>query len=89
MIDKNILGIEPDFSKDSNYNPNTNVSQVKFGADAPVLEVELNELQQVQNKAREDLVKSMIPSGFTVVPKIDFSKSTLKIGRASCRERVS
>ena len=65
MLDKNLIGIEPDFSKNSNYNPDANVAQVKFGADAPVLEVELNELQQVQDKAREDLIRSMIPSGFT------------------------
>ena len=43
MLDKNLIGIEPDFSKNSNYNPKSNIGQVKFGADAPVLEVELNE----------------------------------------------
>ena len=75
MIDKNLIGIEPDFNKNSNYNPNANVSQVKFGADAPVLEVELNELQQVQDKAREDLVRSTIPSGFTKPVKINFEDS--------------
>lgn len=72
MLDKNLIGIEPDFSKNSNYNPDANVAQVKFGADAPVLEVELNELQQVQDKAREDLIRSMIPSGFTKPVIIDF-----------------
>lgn len=72
MLDKNLIGIEPDFSKNSNYNPKANIGQVKFGADAPVLEVELNELQQVQDKAREDLIRSMIPSGFTKPVKIDF-----------------
>lgn len=72
MLDKNLIGIEPDFSSNSNFNPNANIGQVKFGADAPVLEVELNELQQVQNRAREDLIRSMIPSGFTKPIKIDF-----------------
>lgn len=72
MLDNNLKGIEPDFSKNSNFNPKSNVSQVKFGADAPVLEVELNELQQVQDKAREDLIRSMIPSGFTTPVEIDF-----------------
>lgn len=72
MLDKNLIGIEPDFSKNSNYNPKSNIGQVKFGADAPVLEVELNELQQVQDKAREDLIRSMIPSGFAKPVKIDF-----------------
>lgn len=75
MLDNNLKGIEPDFSKNSNFNPKSNVSQVKFGADAPVLEVELNELQQVQDKAREDLIRSMIPSGFTTPVEIDFPNS--------------
>ena len=76
MLDKNLIGLEPDFSKNSNYNPDANVAQVKFGADAPVLEVELNELQQVQDKAREDLIRSMIPSGFTKPVEIDFAESS-------------
>ena len=37
----------PDFSKYSNYNEQTSFSDVVFGANSPVLEVELNELQQI------------------------------------------
>lgn len=65
-----MLRIQPDFSKDSNFDEQSGISRVKFGADAPVLEVELNELQQIQDKAREDLIRSMIPSGFTKAPVI-------------------
>ena len=72
-----IMDIEPDFSHHSNFNDKAGVAGVKFGADAPVLEVELNELQQIQDLAREDLIRSMIPSGFTKVPEIDFFRSTL------------
>lgn len=37
----------PDFSKYSNYTEQTAFSGIRFGANAPVLEVELNELQQI------------------------------------------
>ena len=69
--------IEPDFSVDSNFNEQSGISRVKFGADAPVLEVELNELQQIQDKAREDLIRSMIPSGFTKLPKLNFTEANI------------
>ena len=35
-----------DFSKLSNFNPNANFKMVRIGADSPVLEVELNEMQK-------------------------------------------
>ena len=37
------------FDKYSNYNENTSFSSVVFGAEKPVLEVELNEMQQILN----------------------------------------
>lgn len=39
----------PDFSKYSNYSAETGFTSVIFGAKAPVLEVELNEMQQIIN----------------------------------------
>ena len=39
----------PDFSKYSNYNEQTSFSGVTFGANSPVLEVELNEVQQIED----------------------------------------
>lgn len=39
----------PDFSKYSNYNEKTSFSGVTFGANSPVLEVELNEAQQIED----------------------------------------
>lgn len=53
------------FDKYSNYNENTSFSGVVFGANAPVLEVELNEMQQILNTKISRLL-SVFGSG--VVP---------------------
>lgn len=37
------------FDKYSNYNENTSFSSVVFGAESPILEVELNEMQQIMH----------------------------------------
>lgn len=56
------------FSKYSNYNENTSYSSVVFGADAPLLEVELNELQQILNTKLNRLVKTVLGgSSFTAL----------------------
>lgn len=60
------------FDKHSNFNKQANFTEVKFGENKPVLEVELNELQQIQNEARADIVRDSIPSGFTQLGEIDY-----------------
>ena len=60
------------FDKHSNFNKQANFTEVKFGENKPVLEVELNELQQIQNEARADIVRDTIPSGFTKLGEIDY-----------------
>lgn len=60
------------FTKHSNFNPKANFSEVKFGENMPVLEVELNEMQQIQNEARADVVRDSIPSGFVTLGEIDY-----------------
>lgn len=60
------------FDKHSNFNPKANFSEVKFGENMPVLEVELNEMQQIQNEARADVVRDSIPSGFVTLGEIDY-----------------
>jgi hypothetical protein len=52
-----------DFSANSKFDPKKNFTEVKFGADYPLLETELNELQQIQNEARADIIRSMAHSG--------------------------
>lgn len=60
------------FDKHSNFNKQANFTEVKFGENKPVLEVELNELQQIQNEARADIIRDTIPSGFTQLGEIDY-----------------
>ena len=62
----------PDFSKGSTFNKDANFQGVKFGADAPLLETELNELQDIQTEARADIIRDSIPSGFVQLGELDF-----------------
>ena len=63
----------PDFNKKGTFNQDANFQGVKFGADAPLLETELNELQDIQTEARADIIRDSIPSGFTQLGDIDYS----------------
>lgn len=47
-----------DFSKLSNFNPDANFKLVRIGADSPVLEVELNEMQDISEARYKNLIKS-------------------------------
>lgn len=60
------------FDKNSNFNREANFQTVKFGENKPVLEVELNELQEIQNEARADIIRDSIPSGFTNLGELDY-----------------
>lgn len=53
----------PDFTLASFYNKDANFSSIKFGADAPLLEVELNEMQAIQREKLKDVVKLFVPNG--------------------------
>lgn len=54
----------PDFSKLSQYNPESATILMKYGADAPVTEMELNEIQLIQNQKRKELLAYFITNGF-------------------------
>ena len=60
------------FDKHSNFNKQANFTEVKFGENKPVLEVELNEMQQIQNEARADIIRDTMPSGFVTLGEIDY-----------------
>lgn len=65
------------FDIHSNFDKRANFTEVKFGEGKPVLEVELNELQNIQNEARADLIRDSIPSGFTSLGELDFAYSAI------------
>jgi hypothetical protein len=52
-----------DFSVLDSFDPNKGYSQVKFGADSPLLETELNEMQKIMNHLRAEIVRSAVHSG--------------------------
>lgn len=54
------------FDKYSNYSENAPYTSVIFGADKPVLEVELNEMQQIMNSKLAKALKSILGSTSSV-----------------------
>lgn len=73
------------FDKYSNYDENTGFSSVVFGSDKPVLEVELNEMQQILNTKISRLIKVL---GNCVTPlsdgNINFNKDTQELTLTDC-----
>ena len=61
------------FRYSSAYTPKAGIQTVKFGYDEPLLEVELNELQQIQNEQRASLARNLFPSGFIELVSKNFS----------------
>lgn len=68
------------FDKYTNYKDNAGVSGVVFGAEKPLLEVEMNEMQEVQKTMLRNAIKSIMGDGITDLGKITFSDGTLSIG---------
>lgn len=69
----------PDFSKLSNYNSESGVIAVRYAADAPLTEVELNEIQLIQNAKRRELVKYFIKDGLSKDGTINLANGVLRI----------
>ena len=71
------------YSKHSYFNEDANFNEVKFGANNPVLETELNELQQIQELSKKNLIRDAFGSGLIKVPTsmafISSSVYTLKL----------
>lgn len=67
------------FDRYSNFDKQANFTGVTFGEANPVLEVELNELQQIQNEARKDLIKDLIDGGVINDPNISYNGTALEL----------
>ena len=61
------------FEKYSNYDPRSSFTQIQFGHDTGILETELNELQQIQERSLVNLAKHVTSSGFTEPVRVDFT----------------
>ena len=66
----------PDFSRYTNYMPDTGVSSVVFGANSTILEVELNEMQEIQKHYMSDFLRSVIGNGITDMSKMTYVRGT-------------
>ena len=69
----------PDFSKEGTYSPDESYTGVKFGADAPLLEVELNELQKIQSHKVATVVSSVLSNGFLAHPQMNYEEGILEV----------
>ena len=61
------------FRYQSPFNSKAAVNSVKFGYDNPLLETELNEMQEIQNELRSSAIRSIMPSGFLDIVSKNFS----------------
>lgn len=63
-----------DYGKLSNFNPKANFNMVRFGADTPITEYELNEAQQILDYKQKQLAKS-VGDRFTKVGTMSISET--------------
>lgn len=68
-----------DFTKYTNYKDNAGVSSVVFGANATVLEVELNEMQEIQMHTMREFVRNVIGNGITDISKLVYEDGKVKV----------
>lgn len=72
----------PDFSKDSKFNKEANFSSIKFGADAPLLETELNELQYIQNEKLREFIRNTFNEGVINDATLSYNNGVFTISNA-------
>lgn len=65
------------FEKDTNFNSEASFSRIKYGIDKPILEVELNEMQKIQEEQRLSITRQTVPTGFLEKVKRDFSRTEI------------
>ena len=65
-----------DFSIISNYNPNANFKLVQIGSDAPVLETELNELQEIADNKMNMFLQGFVGDGLSTIKNINYDSET-------------
>lgn len=63
----------------SNYKDNAGVSGVVFGAEKPVLEVEVNEVQEIQKTMLRRAIKNIMGDGITDLSKVVYEDGAVKV----------
>lgn len=72
-----------DFSQLSRFNPDANFKLVRIGADCPVLEVELNEMQDISEARYKHLIKSYFGDAIQGEGEYIYRNNTLTIQNES------
>ena len=67
------------FDKYTNHRDNAGVSGVVFGAEKPLLEVEMNEVQEIQKSMLRRAIKNIIGDGVTDLSKIVYEGGAVKV----------
>ena len=67
------------FDKYTNHRDNAGVSGVVFGAEKPLLEVEMNEVQEIQKSMLRRAIKNIIGDGVTDLSKIVYEDGAVKV----------
>ena len=68
------------FDRRSNFTPNAGITSVVFGANSPVLEVELNEMQEIQRKKVNDFLSNFIGDSISDKKAITYADGVLSVG---------
>ncbi len=63
----------------TNYKKNAGVKSVVFSNNKPVLEVEMNEVQEIQNNLLQTFIKNYVGDGISDLNKISYSSGALTV----------
>ena len=72
----------PDFTLESDFDKENSFERVLFGKGVPVLEVELNEMQQIQNEENKKIIRNIAGEGFLEKGTVDYASGTLNINNS-------
>lgn len=68
-----------DFTVPDNFSSTKSFSQVSFGSDSMLLEVELNEMQKIQNYMRRLMATTLMSDGCVAMPTMTLSSGVLTV----------
>ena len=71
-----------DFTRTSNFNPNANFKAVRIGSDCPVLEVELNEMQDIAEDKSREMIRRYVGDGLNGEGDFIYANNVLTITNA-------
>lgn len=71
------------FEAKSAFDKESGIEQVKFGERRPVLETELNEMQEIQNHKRKEVIKSLYADGLVEGATISVENGIVTISNAT------